>query len=45
MYGVIEETRQDLHRNREIKRGEEDNIDFFNAKSVISRFNQLAVGA
>ena len=41
---AIEETRQVLRRDRRVKRGEEDNFDFFNSESMITQFNQMKVG-
>ncbi|HOX27064.1 MAG TPA: ABC transporter permease [Candidatus Krumholzibacteria bacterium] len=37
---AIEETRQVLRRERGVKPHEEDNFDFFNSESLITRFNQ-----
>jgi putative ABC transport system permease protein len=44
IYDAIAETRQVLRRNRGVKRGEEDNFDFFNSESMITQFNQMTAG-
>jgi putative ABC transport system permease protein len=44
IYDAIEETRQVLRRNRGVKRGGEDNFDFFNSESMITQFNQMTAG-
>jgi putative ABC transport system permease protein len=41
---AIEETRQVLRRVRGVKRGEEDNFEFFNSQSLITEFNQMTKG-
>ncbi len=41
---AIEETRQVLRRERNVKPGEEDNFYFFNSASLITEFNQLSRG-
>jgi putative ABC transport system permease protein len=41
---AIEETRQVLRRVRGVKRGEEDNFEFFNSQSLITEFNQMTQG-
>jgi len=41
---AIEETRQVLRRVRGVRRGEEDNFEFFNSESMISQFNQMTIG-
>jgi len=43
VYDAIEETRQVLRRARGVKRGEEDNFEFFNSESMISQFNQMTM--
>ena len=40
---AIEETRQVLRRVRGVKRGEEDNFEFFNSESLITEFNQMTM--
>ena len=44
VYDAIEETRQVLRRNRGVKRGEEDDFDFFNSEGMISQFNDMTQG-
>jgi putative ABC transport system permease protein len=41
---AIEETRQVLRRERNVKPGQEDNFDFFNSESLITQFNQMSRG-
>ena len=41
---AIEETRQVLRRERNVKPGEEDNFEFFNSESLITQFNQMSKG-
>jgi putative ABC transport system permease protein len=41
---AIEETRQVLRRNRGVKRGQEDNFEFFNSQSLITQFNKMSMG-
>jgi putative ABC transport system permease protein len=41
---AIEETRQVLRHERNVKAGEEDNFDFFNSESLIKQFNQMSQG-
>ena len=41
---AIEETRQVLRRVRGVRRGEEDNFEFFNSESSIAQFNQMTAG-
>jgi putative ABC transport system permease protein len=41
---AIEETRQVLRHDRNLKPGEEDNFEFFNSESLITQFNQLSKG-
>ncbi len=38
---AIEETRQVLRKVRGVRRGEEDNFEFFNSESSIAQFNQM----
>ena len=41
---AIEETRAVLRRVRGVKRGEEDNFDYFNSEGMIREFNQMTMG-
>ena len=41
---AIEETRQVLRRERNVKPGEEDDFDFFNSESLITQFNEMSRG-
>jgi len=41
---AIEETRQVLRRDRNVKPGQEDNFEFFNSQSLITQFNKMSVG-
>ncbi len=41
---AIAETRAVLRRVRGVKRGEEDNFEYFNSESTIREFNQMTVG-
>jgi len=41
---AIEETRQVLRRDRNVKPGEEDNFEFFNSQSLITQFNKMSMG-
>ncbi|MDH3430953.1 MAG: ABC transporter permease [Gammaproteobacteria bacterium] len=41
---AIEETRAVLRRVRGVKRGEEDNFEYFNSESTIREFNQMTAG-
>jgi len=41
---AIEETRAVLRRVRGVKRGEEDNFDYFNSEGMIRQFNQMTAG-
>jgi putative ABC transport system permease protein len=40
----IEETRQVLRRDRNLKPGDEDNFEFFNSESLITQFNNMSRG-
>jgi putative ABC transport system permease protein len=44
IHDAIEETRQVLRRERNVKAGEEDNFDFFNSESLITQFNKMSMG-
>jgi putative ABC transport system permease protein len=41
---AIEETRQVLRRVRGVRRGENDNFEYFNSESTINEFNQMTAG-
>ena len=41
---AIEETRAVLRRVRGVKRGEEDNFEYFNSEGMIQQFNQMTAG-
>ena len=41
---AIAQTRQVLRRVRDVKRGEEDNFEFFNSESLITEFNKMSAG-
>jgi putative ABC transport system permease protein len=41
---AIEETRQVLRRDRGVRAGQEDNFEFFNSESLITRFNEMSMG-
>jgi len=41
---AIEETRAVLRRVRGVRRGEEDNFEYFNSESMIRQFNQMTAG-
>ncbi|MBT8100968.1 MAG: ABC transporter permease [Gammaproteobacteria bacterium] len=41
---AIEETRAVLRRVRGVKRGEEDNFEYFNSESTIREFNEMTAG-
>jgi len=41
---AIEETRAVLRRVRGVRRGEEDNFEYFNSESTIREFNQMTAG-
>ncbi len=41
---AIEETRAVLRRVRGVRRGEEDNFDYFNSEGMIRQFNQMTAG-
>lgn len=41
---AIEETRAVLRRVRGVRRGEEDNFEYFNSESMIREFNQMTAG-
>ena len=41
---AIAETRAVLRRVRGVKRGEEDNFDYFNSEGMIRQFNQMTAG-
>ena len=41
---AIAETRAVLRRVRDVKRGEEDNFDYFNSEGMIREFNQMTAG-
>jgi putative ABC transport system permease protein len=41
---AIEETRQVLRRDRGVQLNEEDNFEFFNSESLITRFNEMSLG-
>jgi putative ABC transport system permease protein len=41
---AMEETRQVLRHDRGLKRGEEDNFEFFNSTSLITNFNKVSMG-
>jgi putative ABC transport system permease protein len=40
---AIEQTRQILRRERDVRPNEEDNFSFFNSQSLITQFNQLTL--
>ena len=40
---AIEQTRQVLRHERDVKPNEEDNFDFFNSQSLITQFNELTL--
>jgi len=41
---AIEQTRQVLRRERNVRPGEPDNFDFFNSASLITQFNKMSAG-
>ncbi len=41
---AIEETRAVLRRVRGVRRGQEDNFEYFNSESMIRQFNQMTAG-
>jgi len=41
---AIEETRQVLRHDRGVKPGQEDNFEFFNSQSLITKFNNMSMG-
>jgi len=41
---AIEETRQVLRRDRDLKPNQEDNFEFFNSQSLITQFNKMSMG-